>query len=182
MRIIYLIIALTMVCACTVSKELAFCFETGTVVDHTDLDGCGSMLESQSGALLLPIGQLLELITPNTKVKFSYKEVDMASTCMRENKVVQLSCLQTAASVLPCTEIREVQMSDWLTAEIDQVHPAMVIRYRYLAKPLYHLVGQQLDRWYDCHGQLVCADHAEDLCRIDRSRLENKVEIYVAHR
>ncbi|NND08528.1 MAG: hypothetical protein HKN87_19280 [Saprospiraceae bacterium] len=181
MRISLAIILLVVISACKVSESRMFCPIGATVVDHSDLDGCGKMLKTSDGILLLPNDGQLETMAAKTKVVIRYDTLDMMSTCMRENMVVQLSCLQPLSSP-PCVVISDVESAPWMKAAIATFHPSMVVRYSYRSQPVYHLFNRMLDRWYDCHGRQLCRENSSQPCILEAAGLENKVEIYVAHR
>ena len=181
MRISLPIFLLVAISACKVSETRTFCPIRATVVDHSDLDGCGKMLKTSDGLLLLPNDGQLEMMAARTKVVIKYDTLDLISTCMREHLTVQLSCLQPISSP-PCKVISEVESTLWMKTAIATFHPSMVVRYTYRSQPVYHLFNRILDRWYDCHGRQLCKEDSAQPCSIQSAGLENKVEIYVAHR
>ena len=181
MRICLSIIWILAISACKVTEQLTVCPERATVTDRTGIDGCGKMLKMEDGKILLPSDEQLHAFSPGTQVAISFEIVDLVSICMQEDAVVQLSCLQPLVSP-PCEVVTDVESSNWLKSAIATFHPSMVVRYDHRSQPVYHLFNRILDRWYDCHGRQLCREDSSQPCIIESAELENKVEIYVAHR
>lgn len=74
------------------------CTHQGTVVDKTGLDGCGLLIQTSGGKLLLPSefasGVDQSLIKAGAKIRFGYTEVDGMSICMAEDAIVRIDCLE----------------------------------------------------------------------------------------
>ena len=74
------------------------CTHQGTVVDKTGLDGCGLLIETSDGKLLLPAeyagGVDQSLIKAGAKIRFDYTEVGGMSICMAEDAIVRIDCLE----------------------------------------------------------------------------------------
>ena len=76
------------------------CSQRGTVVDKTDLDGCGLLIQTSGGQLLLPAeyasGVDQSLLKAGAKIRFDYTEVGGMSICMAEDAIVRIDCLEAA--------------------------------------------------------------------------------------
>lgn len=74
------------------------CTTQGTVVDKTGLDGCGLMIQSSDGKLLLPAeyatGVDQSLIKAGAKLRFGFTEIGGMSICMAEDAIVRIDCLE----------------------------------------------------------------------------------------
>lgn len=86
----------------------AECPHEATVVDYSNLDGCGLMLELKDGTRLIPLRLVyIQAPTPEQdpiyhfnlvageKVHFGYREAEGVTTCMA-GEVVFVTCIRSA--------------------------------------------------------------------------------------
>ena len=130
-----------------------------TVVDMTGLDGCGRLLILEDGRKLLPtnLHATLAEMTTDQQVSISFKIVeDMASICMAEDHMVELTCLVTVAAEGPCPEMVDPYRPSWSLTVMKALDPERVERLTTDNVDLYHYVGKRESRIYDCYGNLRC--------------------------
>ncbi|MEL6718807.1 MAG: hypothetical protein AAFO82_03620 [Bacteroidota bacterium] len=71
------------------------CDQTGTVKDHTGLDGCKYLIELPNGKKLQPIEVVDNFKWQDgQKINFSYEEVPDAMTTCMAGKVVKVTCIE----------------------------------------------------------------------------------------
>ena len=181
MRIFTLLVLSHLLFSCKSLPVALQCSTRATVVDYSGLDGCGLLLQIADGKLLLPInGDEFDLMVGESVI-ISYHQADGMSICMKEDQIVELTCLQPVKSA-PCADINSLEDAGWLVELRDQWMPSQIVQYRFQEFPVYLIATSIEERWYNCHGSLLCKSTAPESCRLDTSQLTDKVELYVAHR
>lgn len=161
--------------ACGKTKDAATaatgCKTQGTVVDYDGLDGCGYLIRLGNGQLLNPV------VLPdgfnfknNQSVRLDFHVLhDMASICMAESEMVEITCIQDAKQgnePLDCGKITNPFAVAWMDKAIDRHNPVKIIRYQ--SGKLWLFVFQAVPNsfLYDCDGQLICESNgnAQDDC------------------
>ncbi|MGB3545610.1 MAG: hypothetical protein WBA17_01470 [Saprospiraceae bacterium] len=159
------------------------CTAKGNVRDFSDLDGCGLLIETDAGELLLPIstppGYQLEA---NTRISFGFSVVpDQMSICMREDAAVRILCLRELRGAGGIPILEECQYLDkpsgWLAEKAEEWKAHTITRYPYRTDGWAYLLettgGQYL---YDCQGTLLCQPRKSCLGLIEE--VDEGVEIY----
>lgn len=154
------------------------CGEFGIVKDFSDLDGCGLLIELDNGDLLNPaqVADSFQL-KAGQRISFSYKKLPgMASICMAEKAIVEITCIQrindgTARSA-DCADTDNPFAIDWMDRAIDVHNPNQVIKYKAGDGWDYLFRGIPMSFLYDCHGKLLCET---------RSNHDECYEQYLAH-
>lgn len=78
------------------SGDQTACNTQGQVEDFTGLDGCQLLIVTEDGKKLLP-GRILDsnvTLAAGQRIRFDYRPVEMASICMAEDLIVEITCLQ----------------------------------------------------------------------------------------
>ncbi len=163
---------------CQAPQRSVFCDETVTVIE-TNLDGCGLLLQLRNGKTLLPVNGDAYHYAAGDQLAISYVDEDAMSICMAESQTIRLTCAFTLTKGV-CEPIEHVSASDWVAALVDDWQPVMVTRYDYLDGHLYEARKQGQHRWYDCRGNRICDEQTD--CSVSADLLQNKTEIWVAHR
>jgi hypothetical protein len=158
------------------------CLTMGTVRDFDGLDGCGYLIELKGGKLLNPV------VVPegfhfkkDQIVRFDYKvHHDMASICMAESEMVEITCIVDAnASNEPveCSKITNPFAVDWMNKAIDRHNPVRIIKYQIGGKWAFAFKAEPSSTFlYDCDGNLICESKGDqnDDCHRQHLNFVNK--------
>ena len=145
------------------------CQTRGIVQDYSRLDGCGWIIVTESGEkLYVAKGLEGKVLKDKQLVKFNYKEVDdVATICMVESKIVELTCLEIVGLAkedpLPrkCAPISSPMNSEWMKKLEKELSPVQIDRYEYKDGFGYHFICKRHEYFYDCDGNMVCEGCAE---------------------
>ncbi len=137
------------------------CNTVGTVKDFSTLDGCGFLIVLENGDKLNPLKiEVANFVWKDRqKVKFGYKTLaDMASNCMAENALVDITCIEEIEGPVPkeCFNISNPFEVDWMNKIIDRHNPNEIVKFHYLDGWGYLLKGEPKSFFYDCQGNLLC--------------------------
>lgn len=175
MRYVIFILLVSFCFSCKTKKVIPVsCNTTGTVKDFTGLDGCGLLIELQNGDLLNPARVADGFIMEDRQiVSFSYVKLeDMASICMRENAIVEVTCIKelgkTPVGSEVCVDAENPFEIDWMDRSIDLHNPNQILKYEQAGEWLYLYKSIPSAFLYDCKGKLICetkSDH--DKCQME---------------
>ena len=149
------------------------------MIDMSELDGCGLMLQTVAGEHLLPVNAKEYEWQVGDRLAVSYEAEDGMSTCMAEKQMVVLTCVQDLKSK-KCDAIDHVGGVAWLEGILTSYHPVQIVRYQWRDLYLYEAVLEKGSRWYSCTGKLIC--EGTQNCGLDAFQLAEKLAIYMAHR
>ncbi len=142
---------------------------------YDGLDGCGLLLETDGGALLLaantPRGEPLEAGT-RILIGYEYQPKDATTTCTNVDAVVYITCLRLLriSSGLPRPVVCEAYTtpSRWLYDLAINLQASYVTRFPWQGGRYVYLLetpnGQFL---YDCRGYLLCSPRKNCLSFIE---------------
>jgi hypothetical protein len=165
MRFLLFLAVLTLFGACKSklpATKAGSCLTTGTVKDFDGLDGCGYLIEIKGGKLLNPV------VIPegfrfkkDQTVHFDYQVLhDMASICMAESEMVEITCIKDAkASKEPmeCGKITNPFAVQWMDKAIDRHNPVRIIKYQKGSSWVFAFNAEPHSTFlYDCEGNLIC--------------------------
>ena len=152
--------------ACNTSKKSKgneSCEQMATVQDFSGLDGCGILIVLDNGDKYLPIADEFEgkKLQAGQKISFGYKEAEaMASICMAESKIIELTCLnileEGIPEKIPCDDINEPMSKEWMAKLLKSHQPEQVIKYNYRTDGWAYLFTGKKVYLYDCQGTLIC--------------------------
>ncbi|MCC6725310.1 MAG: hypothetical protein IT258_12455, partial [Saprospiraceae bacterium] len=134
MRFLLFLAVFSVVVACKTKQpatNVGSCQTVGTVKDFDGLDGCGYLIEIKGGKLLNPV------VIPegfrfkkDQTVRFDYQVLhDMASVCMAESEMVEITCIMDAkASTEPleCSKITNPFAVEWMDQALDRHNPVRI--------------------------------------------------------
>ncbi len=140
------------------------CKYTGMVKDYSHLDGCGLIIVAESGEKLYigkgPDGMKLK---DKDLIKFNYKPMDdIATICMVESKVVEITCFQPIGKAkedpLPkrCAPVSSPMNSEWMNQKERKLKPVQIDRYEYKDGFGYHFICKKDEFFFDCDGHKIC--------------------------
>ena len=164
---------------CGLTKRNTVCEDEAIVIDQSEVDGCGLLLQLNNGKKLFPMNGTQYGLKTGEKLMISYHAESAASICMLEDEIVSLTCV-SRKSISNCQPYRHIDEAEWLRILILDQNPSQVIRYKYQDQYLYQLIAASNRTWYDCTGQLVCG-YSED-CKISSTTITDSLLIYQAHR
>jgi len=127
--ILFLVLASFFACGKTnISSSDSKCKTAGTVVDFDGLDGCGYLIRLHDGKLLNPVAFPDGFKLKNKQsIRFGYEVLhDMASICMAESEMVQITCIEdvkAATGPVDCAQISNPFAVDWMSKAIDRHNP-----------------------------------------------------------
>ena len=185
MRFLLFLAVLAMFGACNAKKAATnptTCQTTGTVRDFDGLDGCGYLIEIKGGKLLNPI-EIPEgfRFKKDQTVRFDYHELhDMASVCMAESMMVQITCIMDAKSSnepVECGKITNPFAVEWMDKAIDRHNPVRIIKYQIGGKWAFAFKAEPSSTFlYDCDGKLICESKGDqnDDCHRQHLNFVNK--------
>lgn len=139
------------------------CNSVAEVRDYTGLDGCGQLLETDEGHLLLVQGISggYEILS-GSRIRFGFEYInDAASICMTEDAMIRVTCVQQLRepSIFPRPIVCEShdRISEWLY-ELAQYHAANYItRVPWTdGRTAYFFESSEGQYLYDCQGYLLC--------------------------
>ena len=162
------------VIGCNTTKDTnnpSACKTNGTVEDLTGLDGCGLLIVLENGDKYLPTTNDFEgkTLAAGQKISFGYKEAEaMASICMAESKIVELTCLTILAEnpipeKIPCLDITKPMEIEWMAKAIKSHQPKTITKYAYRTDGWAYILKGKEVHMYDCQGTLVCSDESGDI-------------------
>ncbi|WP_157501433.1 hypothetical protein [Lewinella sp. 4G2] len=134
------------------------------VRNYDGLDGCGILLETDSGALLRvgikPRGEPLEAGT-RISIGFEYMRSFESSPCQNVDAVIRITCMRLlrVSSGLPRPVVCEAydRPAQWLLDAAKSVGATYITRFPWKEGRYVYLIesaeGQYL---YDCRGYLIC--------------------------
>lgn len=139
------------------------CEQMATVQDFSGLDGCSLLIVLENGDKYLPTSNEFEgtKLVAGQKISFSYEEAEaMASICMAESKIIELTCLSILEGSIPektpCDDINEPMSKDWMAKLLKSHQPEQVIKYDYRTDGWAYLFTGKKVYLYDCQGTLIC--------------------------
>ncbi len=136
------------------------CQTLGTVVDFDGLDGCGYLIRLENGELLNPVAFPDDFQARDKQpIRFGYNELnDMASICMAESKMVEITCIEDLKSSGPveCSQISNPFAVTWMSKAIDRHNPLKIIKYQIGGKWAFAFEAVPDTFLYDCDGNLLC--------------------------
>ncbi|MBK8564680.1 MAG: hypothetical protein IPN76_15435 [Saprospiraceae bacterium] len=185
MRLLFFLAVFTVVFGCKTKQPTVHagtCKTIGTVRDFDGLDGCGYLIELKGGKLLNPV------VTPegfrfkkDQTVRFDYQVLhDMASICMAESEMVEITCiLDTKATNEPveCGKITNPFAVEWMNKAIDRHNPVRIIKYQVGGKWAFAFKAEPSSTYlYDCDGKLICESKGDqnDECHRQHLNFVNK--------
>ncbi len=164
---------------CGTTKRNTLCRAEAVVIDQSEVDGCGLLLQLTDGKKLLPMNGAQYGLKKGEKLMVSYRTESAASICMLEDEIVSLTCV-SRKSISDCQPYQHIDEVEWLRTLILDQSPSQIVRYKYQDQYLYQLVTAANRTWYDCIGQLMCGS-SED-CKIPSNSITDSLLIYQAHR
>ncbi len=158
-----LFLALLGALGCKVNHQAAnlACDEFGIVKDFSDLDGCSLLIELENGNLLNPakVPNGFQLAA-NQRIRFSYKKLeDMASICMAEKAIVEITCINEIkenTAETSCVDTENPFAVGWMDKALDLHNPNQVIKYKHGNGWAYLFRGIPMSFLYNCDGTLIC--------------------------
>jgi hypothetical protein len=168
----FLAFALLPSCKTKMAASHSNCKTEATIVDYDGLDGCGFLIRLADGKLLNPI-EFPEGFNPkkNQKIRLDYQTLhDMASVCMAESEIVQITCIEDAkagSGPVDCSKIDNPFAVDWMSKAIDRINPVRIIKYQMGGKWAFAFQAEpNITFLYDCDGNLICQSNGdqEDDC------------------
>lgn len=159
------LIALATILGCGKTKigdNVSKCQTHGTVVDYDGLDGCGYLIKLKDGKLLNPLAYPEGFqFKHNQSIHFDYQVLhDMASVCMAESEMVQITCIEDAKAAsgpVDCSKISNPFAVDWMNKAIDRHNPVRIIKYQKGGTWVFAFNAEPSSTFlYDCDGQLIC--------------------------
>ncbi len=144
------------------------CQTVGTVVDYDGLDGCGYLIKLQDGKLLNPIKFPDGFQAHHEQsIRFNYKVLkNMASICMAENEIVEITCIEDgngASGPVECSEISNPFAIPWMNKAIDRHNPVKIIKLQMGGKWTFAFQAEPNDTFlYDCDGKLLCQSNGDE--------------------
>lgn len=185
MRIFVFMAILAVFGGCKTKKPMipvGTCQNEGIVRDFDGLDGCGYLIELKGGKLLNPVvvpeGFRFE---KDQTLRFDYHVLhDMASICMAETELVEITCIMDAkASKEPveCSKISNPFAVDWMNKAIDRHNPVRIIKYQMGGKWAFAFKAEPSSTFlYDCDGNLICESKGDqnDDCHRQHLNFVNK--------
>lgn len=163
------------------------CDTRGVVRNYSGLSGCSYLIEVEGGDLYLPSSwpdRDIWAWEEGQIIRFGYVAMeDMASICMREKKVIAISCLELY-DLEKCVDTEDPLATEWMRNIFDDLNPAELIKYQYEGKPVYFFHVKESDglvRYlYNCEGVRLCLASGGDLgnCGFFIERLRNPVTIF----
>lgn len=136
-------------------------FYEATVIDKSEIDGCGILFRMEDGRLLRPVS--FPPMSPELKggmsVSFAYYTAkEMVTICMAEDEsinVVQLVLLNDGKQD-PCIHVSDPYDAVWMEKVISDITPYSITRYDYKDQFVYYFTGAQRSFLYKCNGELIC--------------------------
>lgn len=185
MRFLLFLAVLAGIVACKTKQpatNVGSCQTVGTVKDFDGLDGCGYLIEIKGGKLLNPV------VTPegfhfkkDQTVRFDYQVLhDMASVCMAESDMVEITCIMDAKASnepLECSKITNPFAVEWMDKAIDRHNPVRIIKYQIGGKWAFAFKAEPSSTFlYDCDGNLICESKGDqnDDCHRQHLNFANK--------
>ncbi|MCB0522172.1 MAG: hypothetical protein KDD27_24730 [Saprospiraceae bacterium] len=164
MRVLLFSCLMVFVFGCKTKQQAAGqdCGEFGIVKDFGDLDGCGLLIELDNGVLLNPAKMAGGFkLKEGQRINFSYKKLpDMASSCMAEKAIVEITCIQEVndgtSGNNDCVDTENPFAVDWMDKAIDIHNPNQIIKYKKGDGWAYLFRGIPMSFLYDCRGKLIC--------------------------
>ena len=181
MRFTVTLIFLYSLASCKVTDKLTTCSTKASIVDLSNLDGCGLVLQLQDDTRLLAVNIIDYDLTPEQKVFIDFKPSDQMSTCMATTKIVELTCVLPRPQII-CPSMQSIPPNSWQQRRIDQLNPQMVSQYKIDKSYIYRYQIDQEFRWYDCFGNLICTGSDETACSFTADQLSNKTDLWITHR
>ena len=180
-----------MLLGCKTSKDTgklktSTCNIEGTVKDFTGLDACTFLIVDRKGKKYLPAEGIGDFIfADGQKVSFSYTIMeDMLSSCMAEDYIVKLTCIEETGappSRKECVKVDTPFKSEWIKALNDKFRPYQINRYDYLDGYAYFFSSREMNYLYDCQGDMICQYEGKEMghCSARVEELENEVVIWI---
>jgi hypothetical protein len=180
MRFLLFLAVLTLFVACKTKQpatNAGSCLTIGTVKDFDGLDGCGYLIEIKGGKLLNPV------VIPegfrfkkDQTVRFDYQVLhDMASICMAESEMVQITCIMDAKSnnePIECSKITNPFAVEWMDRAIDRHNPVRIIKYQKGSILVFAFKAEPSSTFlYDCDGILICQSTGDENDNCHRQHL-----------
>ncbi len=165
MRFLLFLAVLSLIVACKSQQPATIagtCLTIGTVVDFDGLDGCGYLIEIKGDKLLNPV------VIPEgfrfrkgQTVRFDYQVLhDMASICMAESEMVQITCIMDAKfnnEPIECSKITNPFAVEWMDRAIDRHNPVRIIKYQKGSTWVFAFKAEPSSTFlYDCDGNQIC--------------------------
>lgn len=174
------IVALIAFGACGKTKSATTagtCQTQGIIVDYDGLDGCGYLIQLKDGKLLNPTAFPEGFQLRNGQaVRFDYLVLkDMASVCMAESQIVQLSCIEDAKNptTTDCSKINNPFAVDWMNKAIDRHNPVRIIKYQMNGSWTFAFEAEPSKTFlYDCDGNLICQSNGDQSDDCHRQHLK----------
>ena len=190
LRCLALLIPL-LIFGCKTKKEVestvtSTCNVEGTVKDFTGLDACTFLIVDRKGKKYLPAEGVGDFKMVNgQKINFSYTALpDMMSSCMAEDFIVKLTCIEAIGAPpikKECVKVSTPFKSEWIKNLNDKYRPYQINRYDYLDGYAYFFSSREMNYLYDCQGDMICQYEAKEKgkCAARVDGLENEVVIWI---
>ncbi|GJM32972.1 MAG: hypothetical protein DHS20C18_19730 [Saprospiraceae bacterium] len=148
--------------ATKITDNEASCQHKGTVKDMSDLDGCQFLIITEKGEKLLPLNMPDDFpLKDGQQIKFSFRDADaMASICMAEDKIVEITCIKllqdTYSQNEECLNIEHPAEVGWMKKAIEDLNPDQVVKYPFQTTTWAYLFKGKNTYLYGCTGKLIC--------------------------
>ena len=166
------------------TSPVSTCKTPGTVVDYDGLDGCGYLIRLQDGQLLNPVTLPPDFhFKHNQSVRFDFHVLhDMASTCMVEGEMVEITCIEDAkagSGPIDCASITNPFAVAWMGKAIDRHNPVKIIKYQAGIRVSFVFQAVPNTYLFDCDGALICQSNgdAHDDCHRQHLHFLNKGKV-----
>ncbi len=168
------------------TTKMAACDTEGTIKDFTGLDACTFLIVDRKGKKYLAAEGVGDFKMVNgQKINFSYTVLkDMMSSCMAEDYIVKLTCIEAIGEppvAKECVKVSTPYKCDWLKELNDKYRPYQINRYDYLDGYAYFFSSREMNYLYDCQGDMICKYEAKEKghCAARVSNLQNEVVIHI---
>ena len=181
MRFALILLLLYSIPSCKVTKDLIQCRTKAMVVDLSDLDGCGFVLQLEDESRLLATNINDYDLTAGQSVFIDYKSSDAMGICMAASSTVELTCVLPRPKLV-CPALTSIPENSWIQRRINQMNPKIVSQYKLKSAYIYRFETGEEYRWYDCYGNLICTGKDATDCTFALEQLSNKTDLWIAHR
>ncbi len=147
----------------SVRNRNAMCSTKAKVVDYTAAGGCGLLIQTEKGQLLVAA----QIADPNFKLevgqilRIGYQPIEgMQNPCNMTSIVSDLKCVEVVGKDLApraaCIDTSDPMTVTWMREKAAQLQANEIKKYPYLNGYAYLFKGSQESNLLDCQGNLVC--------------------------